>query len=166
VAALAGHTPYPVYKLRDGGGCVIPQTPAAVSVRGSTRDEGHGCFPLQRGGNGARRSLHAHREHQRIDRELEQAQSVLATTEAIATHIHETLSRALSLIKRCDEVYRLGGPRVRRLSNQAFFEKLLITDDPDGAKVAGAVMCEPWASLLAEDLRKDQVRNGNEPRPS
>ncbi|MCO6010532.1 hypothetical protein NE236_36800 [Actinoallomurus purpureus] len=49
--------------------------------------------------------------------------------------------------------------RVRRLANQAFFEKLLVTDDLDGVKVAGAVIREPWASLLAEDLRSEQPLN-------
>jgi len=42
-----------------------------------------------------------------------------------------------------------AAPRVRRLSNQFFFEKLLITEDTDdGAQVAGAVLNEPWATLV------------------
>jgi hypothetical protein len=37
------------------------------------------------------------------------------------------------LVGRVDEVYRLGGPRVRRLSNQFFFERLLIAVEDDEA---------------------------------
>lgn len=72
-------------------------------------------------------------EHDRIAHELEQANQTLAAAQMVYTHIEDTLSRALALIGRCDEVYRMGGPQVRRLSNQFFFEKLLIAKDTEGS---------------------------------
>jgi site-specific DNA recombinase len=96
----------------------------------------------------------AREEQERIKTELKQAQKILVTAEMVYGRIEDTLIRALSLLGRCDEVYRLGGPKVRRLSNQFFFDKLLISEDEQaGATVAGAILREPWATLLAEDFR-------------
>jgi site-specific DNA recombinase len=90
-------------------------------------------------------------EQERIRHELAQAQKVLATAEVIYAHVEDTLNRALALVGRIDEVYALGGPRVRRLANQCFFDKLLISveDEPD---VAGTTYREPWATLLTSEL--------------
>jgi site-specific DNA recombinase len=91
-------------------------------------------------------------EQHRIARELTQAQNVLATARVIYAHIEETLNRALALVGRIDEVYRLGGPRVRRLVNQCFFDKLLISVIDDRPQVAGATLREPWSTLLAAEF--------------
>jgi site-specific DNA recombinase len=98
-------------------------------------------------------------EHERIDAELEQAQRILETAEMIYARIEQTLTRALDLLERVDEVYRLGGPRVRRLLNQCFFVRLLI----DGEGVVGAVLREPWATLLAEDFQARMIYNISNP---
>lgn len=106
----------------------------------------------------------AREEHDRIAHELEQAQKTLAAAEMIYGRIEETLSRALELVGRCDEVYRMGGPQVRRLSNQFFFDKLLIAEDTDeGAQVVGAVLREPWATLVAEDFHAAMARSTTNP---
>jgi site-specific DNA recombinase len=101
-------------------------------------------------------------EQDRIATELKQAQRVLATAEMIYERIEDTLERALTLVGRCDEVYRLGGPQVRRLSNQFFFEKLLVTDD-DTVQIAAAVLQEPWSTLLAEDFQQQMISNTTNP---
>jgi hypothetical protein len=77
-----------------------------------------------------------------------QAQRILATSEVVFAKIENTLNRALALVGRCDEVYRLGGPEVRRLSNQFFFEKLLIDVEEEATSVVGAELREPWATVL------------------
>jgi hypothetical protein len=64
---------------------------------------------------------------------------VLTTAEVTYGRIEETLNLALSFVGRCDELYRRGGPQIRRLSNQCFFEKLLVDDE----EVAKAVYAEP-----------------------
>ncbi len=83
-------------------------------------------------------------EQARITRELEGAQRVLATSELVYGQIEETLTLALELVGRIDEVYRLGNGRVRRLANQCFFNKLLVDD----GQVTGVLMVEPWPDLL------------------
>ena len=104
-------------------------------------------------------------EHDRIAHELEQAKKTLTAAQMIYAHIEDTLNRALALIGRCDEVYRLGGPRVRRLSNQFFFQKLLIAEDvEEGAEVAGATLQEPWATLVCEDFQASMARSTKKPR--
>jgi hypothetical protein len=65
---------------------------------------------------------------------------VLATAEMIYSRIEDTLNRALALLERVDEVYQLGGPRVRCPANQCFFDKLLIELDDDAPIVTGAVL--------------------------
>ena len=98
-------------------------------------------------------------EHQRIDHELEQATRVLGTAEMIYAKIEQTLNQALDLLSRCDVVYRLGGPQIRRWANQCFFERLLISD----GEVVGAVLREPWATLVAEDFQARMARNTTNP---
>jgi len=101
----------------------------------------------------------AREEHERIDAELTQAQRILATAEMIYARIEQTLTQALDLLERVDDVYRLGGPRVRRLLNQCFFIRLNI----DGGDVVGAVLREPWATLLAEDFQARMIHNTTSP---
>jgi site-specific DNA recombinase len=91
-------------------------------------------------------------EQDRITRELKQAQAILDTSHLIYDRIEATLEKALALVGRCEEVYRLGGPRVRRLSNQFLFEKLLLTSEDETPYVAGATLQEPWATLVSEDF--------------
>lgn len=76
----------------------------------------------------------------------------------IFARIEDNLNAALALVGRCAEVYRHGGPRVRRLSNQFFFQKLLL-DKPnhEAPEVTGAVLNEPWATLLAEDFQRQMA---------
>ena len=105
-------------------------------------------------------------EHDRIAHELDQANQTLAAAQMIYANIEGTLNRALELVGRCDEVYRLGGPQVRRLSNQFFFTKLLISVDEDhGAQVAGATLNEPWATLVSEDFHASMRASTTNPGP-
>src|SRR5436309_7224113 len=105
----------------------------------------------------------AREEQHRIAHELSQAQKVLATSQVIYAHIEDTLSRALALVGQVDEVYQLGGPRVRRLVNQCFFDKLLISTEDDMPEVAGATLREPWASLLAAEFIQEMTMNTTNP---
>jgi site-specific DNA recombinase len=106
----------------------------------------------------------AREEQARIRTELRHAQQVLAATEMVYGRIADALNQALELVGRCDEVYRLGGPRTRRLSNQFFFEKLLVTDDEPGtAQVVGAILCDPWATMLTEEFQSQMAHNTKNP---
>jgi site-specific DNA recombinase len=86
-------------------------------------------------------------EYQRIDREREEAERIVQTAETVSRHIEATLDQALELLGRCDEVYRQGAPRTRRLANQFFFNKLLIGRGARQVAEATAEIEEPWATL-------------------
>ena len=73
-----------------------------------------------------------------------------------------TLNRALGLVGRIDEVYAMGRPRVRRLANQCFFDKLLISVE-DEPEVAGATFREPWATLLAGQFIQQMAEDTTNP---
>jgi site-specific DNA recombinase len=99
-------------------------------------------------------------EQARITKELKQAKRTLAASTLVFAKIQDTLNLALELVGRCDEVYRLGGPQVRRLSNQFFFERVLVDVEEDGeARVTGAVLREPWATLLTREFQAKMEAN-------
>src|SRR5690242_17515526 len=102
---------------------------------------------------GAIRDELAREEQARIKLEMAQAQRVLATTEIVYSRIEDTLEKVLALVGRCDEAYRQGGPRVRRLSNQFFFEQLRVVSADDGAEVIGGRLMEARAALLSSQWR-------------
>jgi hypothetical protein len=81
----------------------------------------------------------------------------------IYSRIEDTLNRALALLERVDEVYQLGGPRVRRPANQCFFDKLLIELDDDAPIVTETVLQEPWATLQAKDFQQRMAQNATNP---
>jgi site-specific DNA recombinase len=58
------------------------------------------------------------------------------------------LDKALSLTEYIQAAYDLAPPHIRRLFNQAFFEKLLVTGEDD---ITG-VLAEPWDKLLGLGL--------------
>jgi site-specific DNA recombinase len=89
----------------------------------------------------------AREEQARIHQELGEAQRVMATSEVVYGRIEDTLNRALALVGRAAEVYRLSGPQVRRLSNQCFFAKLRISVDDGGQQVVAPELRKPWAGL-------------------
>src|ERR1022692_3012473 len=67
------------------------------------------------------------------------------------------LSRKLSTCSSASTTYTdLAAPR---LLNQCFFIQLII----DGGDVVGAVLREPWATLLAEDFRARMIHNTTNP---
>ncbi len=102
----------------------------------------------------------AREEQERVTRELKQANRTLKASTMVFAKIADTLNRALELVGRCDEVYRLGGPQVRRLSNQFLFERVLIdVEEDEGAVVTGAVLREPWATLLTRDFQAQMAAN-------
>jgi site-specific DNA recombinase len=102
-------------------------------------------------------------EQERIERDLEQAERILATSEMIYEHIQGTLERCLKLLERVDEVYRLGSPHIRRMLNQSFFSRLLLDAEQDGSHVTDSTLREPWASLLARDFQARMRRNTTSP---
>ena len=52
---------------------------------------------------------------------------------------------------------------MRRLANQCFFDKLLISVEDDEIQVAGATLREPWATIQAEDFVREMTLNTTSP---
>lgn len=75
--------------------------------------------------------------------------------------------RSLTLVGGCGELYQLSGPQVQRMSNQAFFTKLLAEVEEDEAVVTGVRLREPYATLTGEAFRRAVAggggRAGHEP---
>lgn len=87
-------------------------------------------------------------EQARIATNMEAAQRRLAAAEQAFADIEDNLENALRLAENCQAAYQLAGPQVRRLLNQAFFDKLLVDDDG----TVRSELAEPFAVLLGEAL--------------
>jgi site-specific DNA recombinase len=83
-------------------------------------------------------------EQDRITREREEAQAQLAGVSMTFEVIARNMTRALELAKDCHAAYVAADPNVRRLFNQAFFEKLYVHD---GGGVTHD-LAEPFKILL------------------
>ncbi|MCE5254316.1 MAG: recombinase family protein [Actinomycetia bacterium] len=87
-------------------------------------------------------------EMQRITRELEKARQQLEVVSVSYDAIEKNVERALDLARDCYSAYKDAGPETRRLFNQAFFEKLIVSD-------TGSVtheLAEPFKLLLDPSL--------------
>jgi hypothetical protein len=62
--------------------------------------------------------------------------------------IETTLEHALGLGQDCHRTYLAAKPKVRRRMNQAFFERLYISDD----ETVTSELAEPFAILLGDHL--------------
>jgi hypothetical protein len=58
------------------------------------------------------------------------------------------LHQALDLAASCQAAYQLADPKVRRMYNQVFFNRILLDNDD----ISTAQLAEPFAELLAHDL--------------
>ncbi len=87
-------------------------------------------------------------EQERISRELEKAKAQLASVSLAFDEIAQNTTRALELAKDCHAAYAAADPNVRRLFNQAFFEKLYVHDDGEVTHD----LAEPFKILLDPEL--------------
>ncbi len=72
-------------------------------------------------------------EQQRIETERGQARRWVESATHEASEVMEALKEALALVLCCHEIYLAAEPMVRRLMNQAIFERFLVhTDDLKG----------------------------------
>ena len=103
-------------------------------------------------------------EQQRITRELAAANQALTASELAFVDIEETFEEVIALASDCERLYRIMPPLVRRQLNRAFFEKVLV----DAVEVTGAVLAEPFASVvdLARRERNQQSADTNQPQRS
>ncbi len=82
-------------------------------------------------------------EQERLGRQRALVEGKLTAMRADHEQVRTNLTRALNLIEDCAGAYAAASPKVRRMFNQALFERLIVRDvDTVG------VLAEPFASLL------------------
>ena len=85
------------------------------------------------------------REQSRLNSEVAETESQLATDGEKLKQAKEIIDLALDLTKNCAASYRKAGPEVRKMWNRAFFRMIRVRD---GA-IDGFTYEEPFASLLS-----------------
>jgi hypothetical protein len=84
------------------------------------------------------------REQARINAEVAEAESQLATDGAKLKQATKVIDLALDLAKNCAASYGKARPEVRKMWNQAFFRSIRVQD----GRIADSTYEEPFASLL------------------
>jgi site-specific DNA recombinase len=90
----------------------------------------------------------AREEQQRIARAIAKAHAVLAEHRLAFADVERVLTQAIDLAASCADAYRAAGPKVRRLFNQVFFDKLFV----DSGRIVSTKLAEPIAGLMAYDI--------------
>jgi site-specific DNA recombinase len=104
--------------------------------------------------------LHAHyagavpidllqKEQARISREQELAKRAIEESQAHQAGIEENLGRALRLLTDCERLYPTAPTMVKRMLNQAFFERFDI-----GGGTEQVVVAEPFRTLLGAEAER------------
>ena len=97
-------------------------------------------------------------EQERISREAMDAESAIRQSQTEAATIEAGLDKALALATECGHRYPAASPLVRRLFNQAFFERFEVTSDYE----VTAELKEPFSQLVeAASQRNEAMSQGN-----
>jgi site-specific DNA recombinase len=100
-------------------------------------------------------------EQERLTEELASAKELLRRYELNARQVETTLDRAMDLLNDAHDSYARCLPADRKLMNQAFFRRLLVTEQG----VVGWELAEPFESLLADELPQ-LLLTGNKNTPT
>jgi site-specific DNA recombinase len=105
-------------------------------------------------------------EQDRISNQLQRIEERLSSTDIKYLEAEKTLKRSLELTETLAQAYREASPSVRRLMNQALFERLIIDADEGGAT---GTLNDPFALLMEAAGRTDVAAsaraNGPDGRP-
>jgi site-specific DNA recombinase len=102
------------------------------------------------------------REQARISAEVAKAEAQLAIDGESLKQAKQIIDLALDLAKSCAASYRKAKPEVRKMWNQAFFRKVLVSE----GRVARQEYEEPFASLLGSHKHQIVEVRGVEPLTS
>lgn len=94
-------------------------------------------------------------ENESIATQLAHINERLAAANVKIEAVQATLATALLLARDCFDAYRSASDAVRKLFNQAFFSRIVVTVEDEGADVT-CELAEPFAMLLSdsnEELR-------------
>jgi hypothetical protein len=95
------------------------------------------------------------REQDRISRSLREIETRVAVTLTEFETIEENLGRALDLAGDCGAAYEQAPDHIKRMFNQAFFEKIFVVqiDESLAGVEINAKLKEPFDALLGDELR-------------
>ena len=95
------------------------------------------------------------REQERISRSLREIEARTAATLTEFETIEENLARALDLAGDCGAAYEEAPDHIKRMFNQAFFEKVFVVqiDESLAGVEIDAKLREPFDLLLGDELR-------------
>ena len=96
------------------------------------------------------------REQERISRALQKIGSHLAATSLEFDAVERNLQLALDLTVDCGAAYRDAPEHIKRMFNQAFFEKVLVIQDDEssGDIRLESAFREPFDTLLGSELKR------------
>jgi site-specific DNA recombinase len=102
------------------------------------------------------------REQARINAEVAEAEAQLATDGESLKQAKQVIDLALDLAKNCAASYRKANPEVRKMWNQAFFRKVLVSE----GRIDDHEYEEPFVSLLGSHKAQIVELRGVEPLTS
>jgi len=94
-------------------------------------------------------------ERQRIDKERADARRVTARATIRYTDLREIIDQALDLAQDWQTAYLQAPNRVRRLLNQAFFERIDVDDDEATAQMNEAYLHLKQVSVLNQQVTRE-----------
>ena len=103
------------------------------------------------------------REQERISRSLRDVETRLSATLSEFETIEGNLGKALDLAADCGAAYQQAPDHIKRMFNQAFFEKIFVVqiDETLADVKIEAQLREPFDVLLGDDLRQASQRSSS-----
>lgn len=96
-------------------------------------------------------------EQQKIAKELANIEHEIKMHNTTFDQITQNLKMALDIVEDCAGAYRNASDTIKKLMNQAIFEKFYISNTPEGSFSVEATFKPPFKSLL-EPIRDDISR--------
>jgi hypothetical protein len=97
-------------------------------------------------------------EQTRINRDIQEAESVVAKSSTKFEELSEVFEQVLWLLRNCYDAYQQAPDRVRRMMNQALFAQVYVDQEQytGKAKTRAVTLAEPFGSLMALTNRPKQ----------
>lgn len=96
-------------------------------------------------------------EQQKIAKELATIEHEIRIHNTAFEAIIDNLKAALDIIENCGETYHYADDAIKRLMNQAIFERFLVTSDLESGLKVDAKLAAPFAQLT-EPIKADLVK--------
>ncbi len=97
-------------------------------------------------------------EQTRINRDIQEAESVLAKSSTKFEELSEVFEQVVWLLRNCYDAYQQAPDRVRRMMNQALFTQVYVDQEFDSGKTntKAVALTEPFGALMSLTNRPKQ----------